>query len=148
MLKQIQGVPWGLICLCLSGLFLMTFVMGGISRGGSGTGRYKSWQVSVINHMRSHRTAEQGSSLASRRVFHSFTQAHHRVSKVQQKTCSLGEQRTRAPSILILSWRIPNEPPGWKVVAEPWRDAGILGLWRRRVQSRARDKAWSLRAFV
>ena len=26
-----------------------------------------------------------------------------RVSKVQQKTCSLGEQRTRAPSILTLS---------------------------------------------
>ena len=34
MLKQIQGVPWDLICLCLSGLFRMTFVMGGISRGG------------------------------------------------------------------------------------------------------------------
>jgi len=34
MLDQIQGVPWGLICLCLSGLFRMTFVMGGISRGG------------------------------------------------------------------------------------------------------------------
>ena len=27
------------------------------------------------------------------------------------------------------------------------KDAGILGLWRR-IQSRARDKAWSLRAFV
>ena len=27
------------------------------------------------------------------------------------------------------------------------KDAGILGLRRRRIQSRARDKAWSLRAF-
>ena len=35
MLEQIQGVPRGLIRLCLSGLFRMTFVMGGISRGGS-----------------------------------------------------------------------------------------------------------------
>ena len=32
-----------------------------------------------------------------------FTQAHSRVSKVEQKMCSLGEQRTRAPSILTLS---------------------------------------------
>ena len=46
------------------------------------------------------RTEEQGSSLASRRVCNSFTQAHCRVSKVQQKACSLGEQRTRALSIL------------------------------------------------
>ena len=35
MLEQIQGVPWGLIRLCLSGSLRMTFVMGGISRGGS-----------------------------------------------------------------------------------------------------------------
>ena len=34
---------------------------------------------------------------------HLFTQAHHRVSKIQQKTCPLGEQRTRAPNILTLS---------------------------------------------
>ena len=27
-------------------------------------------------------------------------------------------------------------------------DTRILGPWRRRIQSRARDKAWSLRAFV
>ena len=40
MLEQIQGFPWGLICLCLSGLFRMTFVMGGISHGGS-------WQVFI-----------------------------------------------------------------------------------------------------
>ena len=36
----------------------------------------------------------------------------------------------------------------WKVVAEPRKDAGILGLRRRRIQSGARDKAWSLRAFL
>ena len=56
------------------------------------------------------RMAEQGSSLALRRVCHSFTQARCRVSKVQQKTCLLGEQRTRAPSIPALSWRILDEP--------------------------------------
>ena len=64
-------------------------------------------------------------------LLHSFTQAHCRFSKVHQKTCSLGEQRTRAPSILTLSWRIPNKPPRWKVAAEPCKDAGILGLQRR-----------------
>ena len=36
----------------------------------------------------------------------------------------------------------------WKVAAEPQKDAGILDLRRRRIQSRARDKVWSLRAFV
>ena len=104
-------------------------------------------QISAISRMRSPGTTEQGSSLSSLRTFHSFTQGHHRVSKVQQKTCSLGEQRTRAPDILTLSWRIPDEPPRWKVVAEQ-KDTGILGLRRRRIPSRARDEAWSLRAFV
>ena len=36
----------------------------------------------------------------------------------------------------------------WKVVVESRKDAGILSLWRRRIQSRARDEAWSLGAFV
>ena len=44
-----------------------------------------------------------------------------KVSKVQQKTCLLGKQRTRAPSILTLSWRIPDDPPRWKVIAKPRR---------------------------
>ena len=35
----------------------------------------------------------------------SHRQAHNRVSKIHQKMCLLGEQRTRAPSILTLSWR-------------------------------------------
>ena len=35
----------------------------------------------------------------------------------------------------------------WKVVAEPWKDTGILGLWRKRIQSGASDEAWLLRAF-
>ena len=87
-------------------------------------------------------TAEQGSLLAARRACHSFTQAHRTVSKAQQKTCSLREQRTRAPSILTLSWRIPDEPPRWKVVVESREDTGILGPPRRRIQSRARDEAW------
>ena len=37
------------------------------------------------------------------RACHSFTQAHRRVSKARQKTCSLREQRTKAPSFLTLS---------------------------------------------
>ena len=36
----------------------------------------------------------------------------------------------------------------WKVVAELQKDAGILGLRKRRIQSRARDESWSLRGFV
>ena len=39
---------------------------------------------------------------------------------------SLREQRTRAPSILTLSWRIPDKPPRWKVVVETQKDARIL----------------------
>ena len=38
MLEQVQGVPQVLTHLCLSGLFLMTFVMGGISHAGSQRG--------------------------------------------------------------------------------------------------------------
>ena len=36
----------------------------------------------------------------------------------------------------------------WKVVVESCEYTGILGRRRRRIQSGARDKAWSLRAFV
>ena len=109
------------------------------------------WQLSAISCMRSLWTTEQGSSLAPRRAFHSSTQAHQRVSKVQQKTCSLGEQRTRAPSILTLSWRIPDKPPRWKLVAESLKDSGILCVIQQRTsrsQFGDRDKAWLLRAFV
>ena len=35
----------------------------------------------------------------------------------------------------------------WKVVDEPQKDTGILGLRRRRIQSGARVEAWSLRAL-
>ena len=31
------------------------------------------------------------------------------------------QARTRAPSVLNLSWRTPGEPPRWKVVAELWK---------------------------
>ena len=84
-------------------------------------------QVSVISCIWGHPgTAEQGSTLGPHRACHSFTQAHYRVSKVQQKTCLLGEQRTRAPCILTLSWRIPDEPPIWKVAAELQKGLGFL----------------------
>ena len=36
----------------------------------------------------------------------------------------------------------------WKVVTESREYTGILGPRRRRIQSGARDEAWSLRAFV
>ena len=41
----------------------------------------------------------------------------------------------------------------WEIDGETERlllnyDAGILGPWRRRIQSGAKDEAWSLRAFV
>ena len=53
--------------------------------------------------------------------------AHGRVSKVQQKMCSLREQITKAPSILTLSWRILDEPPRWKVVVQSREYTWILG---------------------
>ena len=83
-------------------------------------------QVSAITLWDHHGTTEQGSLLASRRACHSFTQAHGRVSKAQQKICSLREQRTKAPSIFTLSWRIPDEPPRWKVVVESPDTPGFL----------------------
>ena len=94
-------------------------------------------------------TAEQQSRalhlLHTGRFIHS---CKHTVELVKcSRKCSLGEQRTRAPSILTLSWRILDEPPRWKVVTEPHKDAGILGLQRRRIQSGARDEAWLLRAL-
>ena len=54
--------------------------------------------------------------LCAGNVIHSHK--HTVVSKARQKTCSLREQRTKAPTILTLSWRIPDEPPRWKVVVE------------------------------
>ena len=83
-------------------------------------------QVSAISRIRSPQNQRPGLLNRFALACHSFTQAHRRVSKVQQKTCSLGEQRTSAPSILILSWRIPDEPPRLKVVAEPWKTPGFL----------------------
>ena len=83
------------------------------------------------------------------RAGHVFHSHKHTVVLVKhsRKRVSLREQRTGAPSILTLSWRIPDEPPRWKVVAEG-KDARIPGLQERRIQSRARDEAWQLRAFV
>ena len=62
------------------------------------------------------------------------TQAHHRVIKVQHKTCLLGGQRTRAPSVLTLSWesRIAPNIKCWCWAA---KDAGAPGLQRRGIQS-------------
>ena len=61
--------------------------------------------------------------LQARRVIHSHECT---VELVKQKTCSLREQRTRASSILTFSWRILDEPPRWKFVAEPRKMSGFL----------------------
>ena len=52
-----------------------------------------------------------------------FIHSHkHTVELVKySRKHSLGEQRTRAPSILTLSWRILDKPPKWKIVVESWR---------------------------
>ena len=55
-------------------------------------------------------TAEQGSSLASHRACHSLTQAHHRVSKVKQKTCVLRKQRGYSSECSYLVLKIPDKP--------------------------------------
>ena len=80
------------------------------------------WQVSSISRMRSLWNCRAGLLTCFTQGM-SFIQHKHtiRVSKAQQKTCSLREQRTRAPSILTLSWRILDEPRRWKVVIESWR---------------------------
>ena len=72
-------------------------------------------------------TTDQGSSPALFRAFHKLRQDHCGVSELRQKTCSLGEQISRAPSIPTLFWRIPDKPPRWNVAAEPRRGSGILG---------------------
>ena len=108
-------------------------------------------QVSAISCMRSPWNPRAGLLTCFTQGLSFIHTTHHRVSKVQQKTCSLGEQRTRAPSILTLSWRIPDKPPRWKLVAESLKDSGILCVIqqrRSRIQFGARDKAWLLRAFV
>ena len=135
-----------MLCPSLVALLAGTLVLLALAGQYKPPTRLLFWGLpSVITRHR--KTIEQGSSLASCKACHSFTQAHHRVSKAQQKTCLL-EQITRAPSILTLSWRILDKPPKWKIVVELCKDAGILGPWRRRIQSGARDEAWLFRAFV
>ena len=74
----------------------------------------------------------------------SHTQAH---CKVQQKTCLLGEQRTRAPSTLSLSWKSQMSPQDERLLLKAVCYAGICDLWRRGIQSSVRDKAWLLGDF-
>ena len=92
-------------------------------------------QVSAIAIWGHRGTAEQGSSVDSRKVSHSFPQAHCRGSEVQQKTCSLAVEITTAPRILTLSWRVPDKPPSWKVVAEPRNKPGFLASWEEELYS-------------
>ena len=43
-------------------------------------------------------------------------------------------------SWLTMLWQFQVESGEWKVVADTWKDAGILGLRGRRIQSRAREE--------
>ena len=77
----------------------------------------------------------------------SHTRAHHRVSKVLQKMCLLGEQRTRTLSILTLSWRSQMSPQYEWLLLQDVYYTRICDLQRREFQSGVRDKAWLLGAF-
>ena len=86
-------------------------------------------------------TAEQGSSLASHRACHSFTQAHCRVSKVQQKKCLVGEQRTRTPSVLTLSWINLDEPQDERLLLNHKR---CQDSWPPEEKNSIRGQWWGL----
>ena len=83
-------------------------------------------QVSAISCMRSLRNCRAGLLTCLTQGVSFIHTTHRRVCKAQQKICSLGEQRTRAPSILTLPWRLLDEPPRWPVVAEPQKMPGFL----------------------
>ena len=90
-------------------------------------------RVSAISHMRTPWNRRSGHSscfaLAWASLSINHTQAYCRVSKVKQKMCLLGEQRTKALSVFTLSWKILDEPPRWKVAAtsHKWRwDSWLL----------------------
>ena len=74
-------------------------------------------QVSAISCMRSPWNRRAG-LLTCLTQGMSFIHTSTLYSKAQQKMCLLREQRTRVPSILTLSWSIPDEPPRWEVVVE------------------------------
>ena len=96
-------------------------------------------QVSAISRMRSPWN-RRASLLTCFTQGMSFIHTSTPHSKAQQKTCSLREQRTRAPSILTLSWRIPDEPPGWKVVVESRR----WDSWPPEEKNSIRGQRWGL----
>ena len=74
------------------------------------TGQYKPPTGFCISLMRLPGNRRTGLLTCFTQSISFITQAHRRVSKVQRKMCLLGEQRTRAPSILTLSWRIRMRP--------------------------------------
>ena len=53
--------------------------------------------------LRHHETTEQGSSLGSHKAYHSFTQAHHRVSEVKGEMYTEKAERLELLSVLTLS---------------------------------------------
>ena len=82
-------------------------------------------------------------------VIHSYKHTIELVKYSRKRVRSLGEQRTRAlskhPYLVLKNLRWA---PKMKGCCWTMKDTRILGLQRRRIQSRARDEAWLLRAFV
>ena len=92
--------------------------------------------------MRHHETAKKGSSLASCRACHSFTQAHWRVSKAENVYTEKAERLE-----LWVFLPCPEDPRrAPKMIAYSER-CWICDLRRRRFSFGTRDQAWSLKSF-
>ena len=77
--------------------------------------------------------------LHSHRACHSFTRAHCRVSKAQQKTCLLRNKELELQASLPCPEESRTSPQDERLLLN--HDTRILGLRRRRIQSGARDEA-------
>ena len=91
--------------------------------------------------MRYRKTADQGSSLASCRACHSFTEAHRRVSKVENVYTEKAER-------LELWVFLPcPEDPGQALKMTAYGEQYWICDLRRRFIFGTRDQAWSLKSF-
>ena len=100
--------------------------------------RLPFWGIpSVIT--RHHETTEQGSSFASHRACHSFTQAHQRVSKAENVYTEKAER------LELWVFLLCPKRPGKMIAYSEW--CRIHDLWRRKFNFGTRDQAWSLKSF-
>ena len=103
----------------------------------------------IINPSWNHRAGLNAHSIANS-TFLSwcfYTQVLHRVSKVQQRMCLLGERRTRVQSILTLSWRSRMTPKMKGRCFKPCVTPGVMTSGGEEFYL-ARDQAWPLKLFV